>query len=214
MSHFLANLLDFVLHLDTHLVEIVGHYGILTYLLLFFTIFAETGLVFFPFLPGDSLLFAAGAIAALGAFNIWVLIFILFLAAVLGDAANYFVGHFLGHKIVDNPNITLINQEHIDKTEQFYKKHGGKAIVLARFVPIVRTFAPFVAGIGKMSYSQFLAYNALGGFMWTTLFTLLGYYFGNLPFIKNNFHYAIFAIIALSLLPMIYEYYRNKNNLG
>lgn len=209
---FIHSILDFILHMDTHLTEIVNNYGTLTYIILFFIVFAETGLVVTPFLPGDSLLFAAGAIAALGSLNVWVIIGFLGVAAVLGDTANYMIGHFFGQKIVDNPKIPLINQEHIDKTEQFYKKHGGKTIILARFVPIVRTFAPFVAGVGKMEYGKFISYNVIGGIIWVTLFTLLGYFFGNLPFIKENFHYAVFAIIGLSLIPMIYEYIQNKRN--
>lgn len=208
----LTSFVDVVLHLDTHLSQFVSSYGALTYAALFAIIFAETGLVFVPFLPGDSLLFAAGAISTFGSLSIWVIILLLGVAAVLGDTVNYWIGHFLGRTIVDNPKITFINQEHIDKTEQFYKKHGAKTIILARFVPIVRTFAPFVAGVGSMHYSTFLTYNVVGGILWVTLFTLLGYFFGNMPFIKHNFHYAVFAIIGLSLVPMIYEYIQNKRH--
>lgn len=209
---FLQSLLDILLHLDTRLADFVGQYGILTYAVLFLIIFAETGFVVTPFLPGDSLLFAAGAIAALGSLHIWGVVLLLIVAAVLGDTVNYWIGHFFGRKLVDNPKITFINQEHIDKTEQFYKKHGSKTIILARFVPIVRTFAPFVAGVGSMHYSTFLLYNVVGGVTWVTAFTLLGYFFGNMEFIKENFHYAVFAIIGLSLVPVVYEYIQHKRN--
>lgn len=208
----LTTFLDFILHLDTHLTELVNQYGALTYGILFLIIFAETGFVVTPFLPGDSLLFAAGAIAALGSLNVWFMAALLIVAAIAGDTVNYWIGHFFGRKIVDNPKITLINQEHIDKTEQFYKKHGAKTIILARFVPIVRTFAPFVAGVGSMHYSTFILYNVVGGVIWVALFTFLGYFFGNMEFIKENFHYAVFAIIGLSIIPMIYEYIQHKRN--
>ncbi len=188
----------------------MGTYGTLTYAILFLIVFAETGLVVTPFLPGDSLLFAAGAIAALGSLNIWVIVLLLIIAAIVGDTVNYWIGHFFGQKIVNHPNIPFINQEHIDKTEQFYKKHGGKTIVLARFVPIIRTFAPFVAGIGTMDYQKFLQYNVVGGVIWVGIFTFAGYFFGNMAFIKENFHYAIAAIIGLSLIPMVYEYIQHK----
>lgn len=201
---------DFILHLDTHLTDLVNQYGALTYGILFLILFAETGFVVTPFLPGDSLLFAAGAIASLGALNVWFMAVLLIVAVIVGDTVNYWIGHFFGRKIVDNPKITLINQEHIDKTEQFYKKHGAKTIILARFVPIVRTFAPFVAGVGSMHYSTFITYNIVGGIVWVALFIFLGYFFGNMEFIKENFHYAIFVIIGLSIIPMIYEYIQNK----
>jgi membrane-associated protein len=208
----LTSFLDVMLHLDTHLTDLVNHYGVLTYGILFLIVFAETGFVVTPFLPGDSLLFAAGAIAALGSLNIWFMVALLMVAAIAGDTVNYWIGHFFGRKIVDNPKITLINQEHIDKTEQFYKKHGAKTIILARFVPIVRTFAPFVAGVGSMHYSTFITYNVVGGVLWVGIFTFLGYFFGNMEFIKENFHYAVFAIIGLSIIPMIYEYIQNKRH--
>lgn len=206
----LTSFVDIMLHLDVHLSEFVGQYGTLTYAILFLVIFAETGFVVTPFLPGDSLLFAAGAIASFGSLNIGIMVLLLIVAATLGDTVNYWIGHFLGRKIVDNPHIKFINQEHIDKTEQFYKKHGAKTIILARFVPIVRTFAPFVAGVGSMHYSTFITYNVIGGVLWVTLFTLLGYFFGNMEFIKHNFHYAVFAIIGLSIIPMIYEFVQAK----
>lgn len=204
-------MIDFILHIDSYLAQITADYGVLTYVVLFAVVFAETGLVVTPFLPGDSLLFAAGAIAALGSLNIWILTFVLMAAAIIGDTVNYWVGHFFGKKIVDNPKIPFINQEHIDKTQAFYEKHGGKTIILARFVPIVRTFAPFVAGVGKMDYGKFISYNIIGGIVWVTLFTLAGYFFGNMEFVKDNFHTVIFAIIILSIAPMIYEYIKAKS---
>lgn len=209
---FLRALVDIVLHLDEHLTQLVSTYGVFTYVILFAIVFAETGLVIAPFLPGDSLLFAAGAIASLGSLHIGFTIVLLLIAAIVGDTVNYWVGHFFGRKIVDNPKITFINQEHIDKTEQFYKKYGGKAIILARFVPIVRTFAPFVAGVGSMNYQKFIFYNVIGGVVWVVLFTLLGYFFGNLPIIRENFHYAVFVIIGLSVIPILYEYIQHKRN--
>ncbi len=208
----LQTFIDVVLHLDTHLTELVNQYGLLTYGILFLIVFAETGFVVTPFLPGDSLLFAAGAIASLGSLNLLLLIALLIIAAIGGDTVNYWIGHYFGKKLVDNPRITFINQEHIDKTEQFYKKHGAKTIILARFVPIVRTFAPFVAGVGSMHYSTFILYNVVGGVLWVGIFTVLGYFFGNMEIIKENFHYAVFAIIGLSIIPMIYEYIQHKRN--
>lgn len=205
-------LIDVIIHLDDHLTQLVTQYGSITYAFLFLVIFAETGFVVTPFLPGDSLLFAAGAISALGSLNIWFMLGILIVAAIAGDTVNYWIGHFFGRKIIDNPKIKFINQEHIDKTQQFYKKYGGKTIILARFVPIVRTFAPFVAGVGTMDYKSFIWYNAVGGIIWVTLFTLLGYFFGNIPLIKENFHYAVFVIIGLSIIPVIYEYIQHKRH--
>ncbi len=206
----ITGIISFVLHIDKHLGEIIGNYGTLSYLILFLIIFAETGLVFVPFLPGDSLLFAAGAFAALGSFNIFLVLGLLWLAAFLGDTVNYWIGHFFGQKIIDNPHIPFINQKHIDETQEFYKKHGGKTIFLARFVPIVRTFAPFVAGVGKMDYKKFLEYNMTGGFVWVFGFTLLGFFFGNIPFVKENFSLVVLAIIALSVAPMVYEVAKSK----
>ena len=208
----LQTFIDVVLHLDTHLTDLVNQYGVATYAILFLIVFAETGFVVTPFLPGDSLLFAAGAIASLGSLNLLLIIALLILAAIAGDTVNYWIGHYFGKKLVDNPKITFINQEHIDKTEQFYKKHGAKTIILARFVPIVRTFAPFVAGVGSMHYSTFVLYNVVGGVLWVGIFTLLGYFFGNMEIIKENFHYAVFAIIGLSLIPVAYEYIQHKRN--
>lgn len=207
---FITDIFSFVLHIDKHLGEIISNYGTASYIILFLIVFAETGLVFVPFLPGDSLLFAAGAFAALGSFNIYGLLFLLLIAAVAGDTVNYWIGHFFGQKIIDNPHIPFINQKHIDETQEFYKKHGGKTIFLARFVPIVRTFAPFVAGVGKMDYKKFLEYNMTGGLVWVFGFTLLGFFFGNIPFVKENFSVVVIAIILLSVLPMVYEFVKAK----
>ncbi len=201
---------DIVVHLDTHLAALVNQYGTVAYAILFVIIFAETGFVVTPFLPGDSLLFAAGAIASLGSLRIDVVLAILIFAAILGDTVNYWVGHFFGRTIVDNPRIRFINQQHIDKTERFYKTYGGKTIFLARFIPIIRTFAPFVAGVGSMTYSKFILFNVIGGVTWVTVFTIMGYLFGNIPIVKDNFHYAVVAIIGLSLVPIVYEYVSHR----
>lgn len=202
-------LFDFFLHLDVYLGQIISTYGFATYAILFVIIFIETGLVVTPFLPGDSLLFAAGAFAALGSLNFFVLLIILAVAAVLGDTANYWIGHFFGEKLIANPKIP-IKKEHIEKTHQFFNKYGGKTIILARFVPIIRTFAPFVAGIGKMHYGQFLSFNVIGGIAWVVIATSAGYFFGNIPFVKENFSLIIFAIIFLSVLPMAFEVISHK----
>ncbi len=204
---FLKGLLDLFLHLDEYLAQIITDYGVWTYGILFVVIFVETGLVIMPFLPGDSLLFAAGTFAALGSLNIWGLIGLLIAAAFLGDTVNYSIGHYLGDRAY---NIKWIKKEYFEKTHAFFEKHGGKAIFLARFVPIVRTFAPFVAGIGKMSYSYFITYNLVGGVTWVLLFTLAGYLFGNIPFMRDNFEYVIIVIILISVLPMVFEWLKAK----
>jgi len=203
-------MIDFIFHIDTRLGEIIVNYGVLSYGILFGIIFAETGLVFLPLLPGDSLLFAAGAFAAIGSFNIYLLLGLLFVAAFLGDTVNYWIGHFFGQKIIDNPKIPFINQKYIDQTQEFYKKHGGKTIFLARFVPIIRTFAPFVAGVAKMHYGDFIKYNLTGGFVWVFGFTLLGFFFGNIPVVKDNFSIVVLAIVLLSVAPMVYEVVKAK----
>ena len=205
---FITGAIDLFLHLDEYLQEIIVNYGAWTYGILFIVIFVETGLVVMPFLPGDSLLFAAGTFAALGSFNVWGLIGLLIVAAVLGDAVNYSIGHYLGDRAY---NIKWIKKEYLEKTHAFFEKHGGKAIFLARFVPIVRTFAPFVAGIGKMSYAYFATYNIVGGVTWVFLFTLLGYFFGNIPFVKKNFELVIIVIILISVLPMVYEWWKHRS---
>lgn len=202
-------LFDFILHLDVYLDQIIANYGSLTYAILFIIIFIETGLVVTPFLPGDSLLFAAGAFAALGSLNIFLLLALLTVAAILGDTVNYWIGHFFGEKLVANPRIP-IKKEHIEKTQKFFDKHGGKTIILARFVPIIRTFAPFVAGIGKMHYGQFISFNFIGGIAWVLLLTLTGFFFGNIPMVKDNFSTVIIAIIFISVIPMIIQALINK----
>jgi membrane-associated protein len=204
---FLTNLMDLFLHLDEYLAQIISDYGAWTYGILFVVIFIETGLVVMPFLPGDSLLFAAGTFAALGSLNVWFLIGLLFVAAVLGDAVNYSIGHYLGERAY---SIKWIKKEHLEKTHAFFEKHGGKAIFLARFVPIVRTFAPFVAGIGKMTYGYFATYNIVGGATWVVTFTLLGYFFGNIPFVRKNFELVIVAIILVSVVPMFVEWWKAR----
>jgi len=195
-------LIDFILHIDVHLGELISMYGFATYAILFVIIFIETGLVFTPFLPGDSLLFAAGAFAALGSLNIFVVIGLLIVAAVLGDTCNYWIGHFFGQKLVENPKVP-IKKEHIEETQKFFEKHGGKTIILARFVPIVRTFAPFVAGIGKMHYGNFISYNVIGGITWVIIASVAGYFFGNIPVVKENFSIVIIAIVLISIIPML-----------
>lgn len=204
--------LDFVLHLDKHLNSVVQTYGTYTLLILFCIIFAETGLVITPFLPGDSLLFAAGAIAAQGPLNIYHLFILLIIAAVIGDTINYSIGNYLGHKVFKKEKSRFFKKEYLDRTEKFYEKHGKKTIILARFVPIIRTFAPFVAGIGKMNYLEFIAYNVIGGITWVALFVFGGYFFGNIPIIKNNFSIVILAIIILSIMPMVIEIIKHKKN--
>jgi len=206
LIHFL---IDFILHIDKHLNEIILQYGRQTYFILFSVIFAETGFVFTPFLPGDSLLFAAGTFAARGSFNVHILFLILASAAIIGDNVNYWVGRKLGTKIFEL-NSRFLKKQYLDKTHLFYEKHGGKTIILARFFPIIRTFSPFVAGLGKMSYLRFLLNDIAGGILWVSIFTYGGYLFGNLPLIKNNFSIVIAAIILISLLPAIIEFTRHK----
>lgn len=202
-------LVDFVLHLDKHLNEIIQNFGVWTYLILFVIIFLETGLVVTPFLPGDSLLFAAGSFAALGSLNVFVLFVLLSFAAILGDTVNYWIGHYIGPRAFSG-NIRFLKVEYLDRTHEFYERHGGKTIILARFIPIIRTFAPFVAGIGAMTYPKFFAYNVVGGVLWVGLFVFGGYYFGNLPFVKENFALVILAIIFISVVPGFIEFFRER----
>ena len=201
-------LIEFILHVDQHLIEFVQNYGMWVYAILFLIIFVETGLVVMPFLPGDSLLFAAGAIAATGALDPVALSVLLFFAAVMGDSLNYQIGHYIGPRVF-NLKSRFINREHLLKTQAFFEKHGGKTIIFARFMPIIRTFTPFIAGVGIMKYSRFLMFNIVGGAAWILSFIWLGYFFGNLPVIKDNFTYVIFAIIGISLLPAVIEFVRH-----
>ena len=202
-------LIDFIIHIDVHLGTIISNYGLATYVILFLIIFMETGLVFTPFLPGDSLLFAAGAFAALGSLNIWLLFLLMAVAAILGDTANYWIGYFFGKKIVAHPKIP-IDESHIKETQKFFHKHGGKTIILARFMPFIRTFAPFVAGVGRMRYQQFFSYNVIGGLLWVAIATFAGYFFGNMKFIRENFSLVIFGVIIISLVPIFVEIFRKK----
>jgi len=202
-------IIDFIFNIDVHLGEIIASYGRMTYAILFLIIFAETGFVFTPFLPGDSLLFAAGMFSATGSFNVIFLALLLWTAAFLGDNINYWIGYYFGQKIVNNKYVP-VNQKHIDSTQEFYSRHGGKTIFLARFMPIIRTFAPFVAGIGKMHYRKFISYSILGGFTWVGLFVFAGYFFGNIPIIKDNFSIVIMGIIAISVFPGIFKLVKSK----
>ncbi|RPI73486.1 MAG: DedA family protein [Desulfobacteraceae bacterium] len=201
---------DFFLHLDRYLGAIIGEYGMWTYLILFLVVFCETGLVVTPLLPGDSLLFAAGTFCSLGAIRVDLMILLLCIAAVAGDTVNYWVGHKVGPKVFKREDSRFFKKKYLERTHAFYEKHGGKTIIIARFMPIIRTFAPFVAGIGAMSYPKFIAYNIIGGIAWVLTFVLAGFYFGNIPFIKNNFSLVILAIIFLSILPGIVEFIRAK----
>ncbi|VEA66942.1 SNARE associated Golgi protein [Serratia plymuthica] len=204
--------IDFILHIDVHLAELVAQYGMWVYAILFLILFCETGLVVTPFLPGDSLLFVAGALAALPTndLNVHTMVALMVGAAILGDAVNYTIGRLFGDKLFSNPNSKIFRRSYLDKTHQFYEKHGGKTIILARFVPIVRTFAPFVAGMGKMSYRHFAAYNVIGALVWVLLFTYAGYLFGDLPIVQENLKLLILAIILVSILPGIIEIWRHK----
>jgi membrane-associated protein len=206
----LKALIDIFLHIDRHLSEIIQNYGVWTYLIMFIIIFLETGLVVTPFLPGDSLLFAAGAFAALGALDMVWLFVILSVAAIGGDTVNYWIGAYIGPKIFHREKVRFLNREYLDRTHQFYEKYGGKTIIIARFVPIIRTFAPFVAGIGSMTYWKFISYNVIGGIAWILICTLAGFFFGNLPIVKENFSLVILAIIIISILPGVIEFMRQK----
>jgi membrane-associated protein len=205
----LRQLVDIFLHLDRHLADITRDYGAFTNVILFVVVFCETGLVVTPFLPGDSLLFAAGALASLGSLNLGYLLVALSAAAILGDTVNYWIGKKIGPRAFDG-SIRFLRQEHLRKTEAFYEKHGKKTIIIARFVPIVRTFAPFVAGVGSMSYGVFLAYNVIGGVAWVLICVLGGYYFGNIPVVKRNFSVVILAIIAISMIPLALEAWKMR----
>ncbi len=205
----IRQIIDIILHLDKYLDVIVQRYGFATHFLLFAVVFCETGLVVTPFLPGDSLLFAVGAFAARGSLNLFLSFLLLSTAAILGDTVNYWIGNRVGPKVFSEGN-RFLNKRHLDRTHAFYEKHGGKTIIIARFVPIIRTFAPFVAGIGSMTYGKFLLYNVAGGILWVALFLFGGFFFGNLPVVKENFSLVIFAIIFISILPGVFEFLRHR----
>ncbi len=208
----IAQLFDFILHIDVHLDAIIRQYGIWTYAILFLIIFVETGLVVMPLLPGDSLLFAAGTFAARGSLSPHMLFLLLTVAAILGDTVNYWIGHYVGPRA--QRGLRFVRQEYLDRTHAFYEKHGGKTIIIARFMPIVRTFAPFVAGIGAMEYGRFLLYNVVGAVLWISIFVYGGYYFGNIPAVEHNFTLVILVIIFLSILPGVIEYVRHRYRSG
>jgi len=206
----LKKLFDFVMHLDVHLSALIQNYGLWTYLILFVVIFCETGLVVTPFLPGDSLIFAAGTFAAAKALKVGWLFLVLSAAAVIGDTVNYWIGKIIGPKVFHKEKTRFFKKEYLDRTHEFYEKYGAETIIIARFVPIIRTFAPFVAGIGKMSYGKFLSYNVIGGVGWVAVFTFGGYFFGNIPFVKKNFSIVIIAIILISLVPAVLEFLKHR----
>ena len=208
---YIQSFIGFFLHLDVHLSELTRDYGSWIYGILFLIVFCETGLVVTPFLPGDSLLFVAGAISSVGSnhINVHLMAVLLIFAAVLGDACNYFIGKFFGEKLFSNPASKIFKQSYLKKTQDFYEKHGGKTIIIARFVPIIRTFAPFVAGMGRMRYARFLSYNIIGGIAWVLIFTYAGYFFGELEFVKKNLTVLVFVIIFISVLPAVFEVWRN-----
>jgi membrane-associated protein len=208
--NIIMQLFDFVLHLDTKLPQVANDFGIWTYLILFLVIFCETGLVVTPFLPGDSIIFLIGALASKGQLNLPAIIAVLILAAVLGDSCNYEIGKFFGPKVFHKENVKFLNKEYLMKTHNFYEKHGGKTIIFARFMPIIRTFAPFVAGMGSMSYAKFFSYNVIGGISWVALFSFAGFFFGGTPLVKDNFSLVIMAIILISLLPAVITFLKSK----
>jgi len=206
----LLTFIDLFIHLDQHLIWLIQHFGVWVYLIVFLVIFCETGLVVTPLLPGDSLLFGLGALAAIGDLNVACLFILLSVAAIAGDTVNYFIGKYVGPKVFHEDTSRFFKREYLEKTHRFYEKYGGKTIVIARFMPIIRTFAPFVAGIGSMTYAKFIIYNVLGGITWVAVFIFGGYYFGNLPMVKNNFTLVIMAIIIISVMPGVIEYLRHR----
>ena len=206
---FILSILQFFIHIDAHLSQIIQEYGIWTYAILFVIIFAETGFVVTPFLPGDSLIFAAATFAGLGLLNPWLLFGLLALAGILGDSVNYAIGHTIGPRVF-REDVRFLKREYLDRTHAFYEKYGGKTIILARFIPIIRTFAPFVAGVGAMTYPRFVLFNVIGGLLWVALFTALGYFFGNIPTVQRNFTLVILGIVFISLLPPIVEFLRQR----
>jgi membrane-associated protein len=202
---------DFFLHLDQHLSQVISEYGVWTHLILFLIVFCETGLVVTPFLPGDSLLFAAGTFAALGALDLWLVVILLIAAAIIGDTVNYWIGAYIGPRAFRG-DARFLRKDYLDRTHAFYEKHGGKTIIIARFVPIIRTFAPFVAGVGAMSYPRFITYNVVGAVLWVGMFVLGGYFFGNIPVVRENFTIVILAIIAISVMPIAIEALRARRS--
>lgn len=213
MEDILFWIFDWFLHIDQHIEELIQQFGTFTYLILFLIVFCETGLVVTPFLPGDSLLFAAGAMAALpnqDVLNAELVCLVLSLAAILGDTVNYWIGSYVGPKVFTKETSRWLNRKHLERTHQFYEKHGGKTIIIARFIPIIRTFAPFVAGIGKMTYSRFISFNMIGGVLWPLVFVYAGYFFGNIPTVKRNFSLVILMIIIISVMPAVVEFFRNR----
>ncbi len=208
----IKDFIDFILHIDAHLVELVSRYGTFSYVILFAIVFCETGLVVTPFLPGDSLLFAIGALSAKGALDVYTAAILLMLAAIIGDSTNYWIGYFVGPKVFRSESSRWLNRKHLERTNQFYEKYGVKTVVIARFMPIVRTFAPFVAGIGRMYYPRFLLFSVLGSILWIGLFVTAGYMFGNIPVVKRNFTLVILAIIFLSILPALIEFARERRS--
>jgi membrane-associated protein len=207
----LRSVIDLFLHLDQHLSQVIADYGVWTHLILFLIVFAETGLVVTPFLPGDSLLFAAGTFAALGSLDLWLVVVLLIGAAILGDTVNYWVGAWVGPRAFSG-KVRFLRKDYLDRTHAFYEKHGGKTVILARFVPIIRTFAPFVAGVGAMSYPKFITYNVVGAVLWVGLFVPAGYFFGNIPAVRKNFTLVIFVIILISVLPIALEAVRARRS--
>ena len=205
-------LFNSLLHFDKLLSTIINLFGPITYVILFLIVFAETGLVIIPFLPGDSLLFAAGTLAGGKFLNIWIVYFVLLTAAIIGDTVNYWIGYHLGKRVFSKDNSKFFNKKYLEKTNEFYAKFGGKTIIIARFVSIIRTFAPFVAGVGKMHYRTFLTYNVVGGFIWVTTLTFAGYFFGQMPIIRDNFEYAVIGIVLISILPIAIEIIKHKLN--
>lgn len=206
----IANFIDIFMHIDKHLSIVIQNYGTLTYVILFLIIFCETGLVVTPFLPGDSLLFAVGTFAAIGALDVSVVFVLLTIAAVAGDTVNYWIGNFVGPKVFYKDDVRFLNKKHLERTHRFYEKYGGKTIIIARFVPIIRTFAPFVAGIGSMTYGRFISYNIIGGILWIAVCVFAGYFFGNIPVVKQNFSIVILAIIFISIMPGVIEFLRHR----
>jgi membrane-associated protein len=214
LFNFVLYMIDFLLHLDKHLNYIIENYGLWCYAIFFLIIFCETGLVVTPFLPGDSLIFTLGTLAATGSLEVASLFALLAIAAVLGDSANYAIGKYFGDVILRHQGKWFLKKEHVERTHRFYEKYGAKTIVIARFVPIIRTFAPFIAGVGKMTYMKFFSYNVIGGLLWVTLFIFGGYFFGNIPFVKRNFSTVIFAIIIISIMPAVIEVIREKRRVS